>query len=126
MGNFGTLLGATTYSLKKQGELNVSDIKRGNYNQVQDIKNQQRSAMFATINEVLGIANVVEGNLSQSKELGIFAQSEGFTPKGSLFNRVFGNVKYEKNGKEYSSQDILGLQALREYERQRALMSEDY
>lgn len=125
MGNFGSLLGNTTLAIKKRGELSNAGIEQSSYNMTQDIKDQQRAAMFATINEVLGIADVVHGNLSESSDIKAFAEGEGFSVSGSLYSRVFGDQKFERNGKSYSSQDILGLKALREYERQRSLMSEE-
>lgn len=121
MSNYGSLLSNTTLAIKNRGKLSGERSKQFEANRLQEVRDQQRAALFATINEALGIAALGSERYKESKDLDIFAQTEGYVPQGSLFSRIFGNVKYEKDGQVFSSQDILGLKALRDYERQRLM-----
>jgi len=87
------------------------------------IKAQQRSAMFGTLAQLLGIGSTLWDRQAENKELISTARKYGFEPAGGKFKRIFGTgLKFTKDGQTYEEPVVRAMDQYQNYIKEKNLL----
>lgn len=110
-------------SARLSGEISSEASRRAGKRAEYQIDDQNRKNMWGTISQLYGIGSTLWGNYTANREIGEYAEGQGFAVKGSKFSKFFGEQKYEMDGHEFDRSYIMGLRNYEEYKNQKNLMN---
>jgi len=102
---------------------NVKAVERSYLDDLYRVKAEQRSAMFGTLAQLLGIGTNIWERYSSNREIIKTAQKHGFEPTSSKFNRIFGtDLKFSRDGQAFDTKDVMAVDYYKDYLSQKNLL----
>lgn len=115
MSLYSSLGNSYSKSIGYAGKVGVGDIQKKYSDRIFDEKMRQREQNFAALGEIIQTGASLYSMYTGNAALIGFAKSKGYDVASNKFSQYFGNPQFSKDGKTYSSQQILNLRAYDDY-----------
>jgi len=121
MNLYSSLGSSYSKSIGYAGKVGVGDIQKKYSDRIFDEKMRQREQNFAALGEIIQTGASLYSMYTGNAALIDFAKGKGYDVSSNKFSQYFGNPSFSKDGKTYSSQDILNLRAYDDYRNAQSL-----
>ena len=121
MSLYSSLGNSYSKSISYAGKVGVGDIQKKYSDRIFDEKMRQREQNFAALGEIVQTGVSLYSMYANNAALIDFAKGKGYDVASNKFSQYFGNPSFSKDGKTFSSQDILNMRAYDDYRNAQSL-----
>lgn len=121
MNLYSSLGSSYSKSIGYAGKAGVGDIQKKYSDRIFDEKMRQREQNFAALGEIIQTGASLYSMYTGNAALIDFAKGKEYDVASNKFSQYFGSPSFSKDGKTYSSQDILNLRAYDDYRNAQSL-----